>query len=232
MSKFVIVSDIHGNYPALKAVIEAEGWDSEYAILGDIHGLLGYPQEVQTAVQTLDGYVLAGNHDKALFEKEEGHVVSDELSAFEYNHTTENLSEEQKEWLKELPHMKVITRSGERIALTHAMPWPEKASGYESGNSGVSKRNLVEIAATVSDDYDWVFHGHSHQQFDQDCTKFGHDVHFVNGGSLGYDHTYSVVDTDAGTVEHKSVEYDEDVPSHVQSVLPEDAPDVDKWLLW
>ena len=229
MSKFVVLGDVHGNAPALQQVVEQEGLDKEYAVLGDLHGLLAYPSEVVEIVQGLKGTVLAGNHDKALFHKEEGHVNSDELSYFELTHTLDNMTAEQKEYVKKLPHMDVLTRSGTRICMTHAMPWPEKASGYESGNAGVNKRNVVQIGSTVSDDYDYVFHGHTHTQYDLDLSKFGHNVHFVNPGSLGYDKVYSVVDVETGEVEHKSVEVETDVKAHVQKHLPEDAPHTDNW---
>jgi hypothetical protein len=113
--------------------------------------------------------------------------------------------------------------------MTHAMQWPEKASGYEDGNSGVTKKNVIQIGSTVSDDYDWVFHAHTHAQYNLDLGKFGHDIHMVGAGTLGYDEVYSVVDIETGEVEHKSVEVETDVKAHVQKHLPEDAPHTNKW---
>lgn len=228
-NEFVVLSDIHGNFPALRAVIDQEG-DAEYIILGDIHGLNAYPDLTQKTVKQIGDFVLAGNHDKALVEFGEGHVVSDELSKFERDHTLANLSPKQVEWMLDLPHMEVIQRGQSRIAICHAYPWPSHASGYEPGNSGIAKGSVTQVASTVSDDYDYVFHGHTHEQYDLDCAKWGHDVHFVNPGSLGYDHTYSVVETDHGGVTHKSVEVETDVETHVQEQLPEGAPPASKWL--
>ncbi len=229
MNKIVVLGDVHGNAPSLQKVVEKEGLDQEYAVLGDLHGLLAYPSEVVEIVQGLNATVLSGNHDKALFHKNEGHVNSDELSYFELTHTLDNMTAEQKEYVKQLPHMDVVTRNGTRICMTHAMPWPEKASGYEDGNVGVTKKNVVQIGSTVSDDYDYVFHGHTHAQYNLDLGKFGHDIHFVNPGSLGYDEVYSVVDIETGEVEHKSVEVETDVKAHVQKHLPEDAPHTNEW---
>lgn len=230
MSKFVLVSDIHGNFPALKQVVEREGWDAEYMILGDIHGLNAFPQETQTLVQTLDGFTLAGNHDKAMFHYGEGHVNNDALKKFELEHTLSALSDEQQEWLKALPFLEVVQRGASRICLTHAMPWPEKASGYEKGNVGIPKADVPHIASIVADDYDYVFHGHTHEQYELNCSKFGHNVHFVNPGTLGYQQEYAVVDTATGDVSLKSVEStDEEVVAHLKEVLPDDAPRVEKW---
>jgi len=160
-NEFVVVSDIHGNYPALQAVVDAEGQSSEYIVLGDIHGLNAYPSETQALVQAVSSFTLAGNHDKALFEFGEGHVVSDELSEFELYHTLANLSPEQVQWMLDLPHMEVIQRGQSRIAICHAYPWPSHASGYEPGNAGISKGSVTQVASTVGDDYDYVFHGHT-----------------------------------------------------------------------
>jgi predicted phosphodiesterase len=232
MAELVLVSDIHGNYPALQAVVDKEGSDKEYVVLGDIHGLLAYPEQTQQLVKDVGDVILAGNHDKALFEKGEGHVNSDELSAFELEHTLSNLDTEQQEWAEELPHMEVLQKGQSRIAATHAYPWPEQASGYEAGNAGVQKRNLTKVASVVTDDYDYVLHGHTHEQYDVDCAKFqGLDVHFVNPGTLGYKQTYSTLDTETGDVSHKSVDIDwDEVKAHVQAHLPEDAPSVETWL--
>lgn len=229
-NEFVVVSDIHGNAPSLQAVIDHEGYDKEYVILGDIMGLNAYPKQTLQIVQHINGHTLAGNHDKALFHHDEGHVNSDALSEFELSHTMDNLSPSEQAWMADLPFLKVLTRSGQRICLTHAMPWPEMASGYEAGNAGIQKSDVTQIASVVSDDYDYVFHGHTHAQYDLDCSQWGHDVHFVNPGSLGYDQTYSVVETDHGGVTHKSVEstYDE-VKAHIKEVLPDDAPSVERW---
>lgn len=234
MTKYVVLSDIHGNAPALQAVVNDEGLEVEYIVLGDLMGLNAYPKEVVDLLNEMEPKVLlAGNHDKALFEYGEGHVNSDKLSEFELYHTMTNVSVEQVKWMLSLPHMEVIQRGPSRIAMTHAFPWPEQASGYEPGNAGVLKRAVPQVASGVADDYDYVFHGHTHTQYDLDASRWSHDVHFVNPGSLGYDDTYSVVDTETSDVQHKSVkgDYDyEQVKDHIQENLPKGAPPVSEWL--
>lgn len=230
MNKFVLVSDIHGNAPALKAVMEREGTDLEYMVLGDIHGLNAYPKETMGLVQSLNAVVLAGNHDKAIFQYGEGHVNSEALSKFELEHTLRELNDEQKEYMRSLMSLEIVERGGSLINLCHARPFIDEASGYEMGNNGMPKGSVPHYASKVPDDLDYVFHGHTHQQYSLDCEQFGHDVHFVNPGSLGYHDDYAVVDTDSGEVELKSVEYEELVAEHVQRVLPDDAPHVGQWL--
>lgn len=230
-NEFVVVSDLHGNAPALEKVIDREGKDSEYIILGDVHGLMAYPKETLDLVREVGDFVLAGNHDKAIFHHGEGHVNSAELSSFELEHTLSSLSADDCEYMSNRPFMEVVQRGPSRIALCHAYPWPAQASGYEPGNAGISKGSVTSVASTVSDDYDYVFHGHTHTQYELDCSQWSHDVHFVNPGSLGYDGEYAVVETDHGGVSLKSVELDmEALRDHIASVLPEDAPPVSRWL--
>lgn len=231
MSEYVLISDIHGNAPALRSVIDREGFNAEYVFLGDLMGLMSYPKDTVDIIRQLQGHVLAGNHDKAIFHHGEGHVNSDQLSAFEFNHTMEKLSYDDIEWMRRLPFMEVWQDGSARIAAAHAIPWPEKASGYEAGNAGVPKGNVPHFASIVADDYDFVFVGHSHEQFSLDASRWGHDVHFVNPGTLGYEDRYAVVNTETGNVSLKQVEstYDE-VKSHIKEVLPSVAPSVEMWL--
>jgi len=232
MSEYVLISDIHGNAPALRSVIDREGLDAEYVVLGDIHGLLAYPKETVDLLNKMEPKVLlAGNHDKAIFHHNEGHVNSDALSKFELQHTKANLTPAQQGWMDSLPFMQVWQDGSARIAAAHAIPWPEQASGYEAGNAGIPKGNVPHFASVVADDYDFVFVGHSHEQFSLDAERWGHPVHFVNPGTLGYEDRYAVVDTETGNVSLKQVEstYDE-VKSHIKEVLPSVAPSVEMWL--
>lgn len=232
MSRFVLVSDIHGNYPSLQAVVNREGLDAEYIVLGDLMGLMAYPSKVVELIQSLNTTVLlAGNHDKAIFHYGEGHVNDDALSAFELEHTLSELDDEEHEYMSNLPFMEVIQRGGDRICICHSIPWPDKASGYELGNAGIYKRDTTHYASIVSDDYDYVFHGHTHEQYSLDCNQFGHDIHFVNPGSLGYNGTYTVIDTNAGDVTHKNVDINwDEIKNDVAELLPSEAPHPERWL--
>jgi predicted phosphodiesterase len=231
MTKYVLISDIHSNYPALNAVVESEGLDANYVVLGDLMGLNSYPQETLDLLKKMKPSVLlAGNHDKSIFQHDKGHVNSSALSKFERDHTLNMLSSESIDFMRSVPFMDVFQDGGNLIAAAHAMPWPEQASGYGSGNAGVRKGNVPHVASAVADDYDYVFHGHTHTQYSIDANRWSHDVHFVNPGSLGYDGVYTVVDTETGDVDHRSVEYDHDaVKEHIADVLPDDAPSVDRW---
>jgi diadenosine tetraphosphatase ApaH/serine/threonine PP2A family protein phosphatase len=59
-----ILGDVHGNLPALQAVISAAGDGAEgWACIGDTVGYGPYPNECLSLVRGLDSKAVAGNHD-------------------------------------------------------------------------------------------------------------------------------------------------------------------------
>jgi hypothetical protein len=53
----------------------------------------------------------------------------------------------------------------------------------------------------------------------------------VGAGTLGYEGDYAIVDTDKQEVELKSVDPRlDEVKEHVKEVLPEECPNVEKWI--
>jgi len=70
--KIALISDIHGNYTALKAVInniEKENIDS-LICLGDVATIGPQPNEVLDILKTIDCRLVLGNHDEALLYPE------------------------------------------------------------------------------------------------------------------------------------------------------------------
>lgn len=65
MPKVAILSDIHGNLPALKAVLRrvAKSGAQEIAFGGDIIGYGASPRECVDLVKSLGGHCVLGNHD-------------------------------------------------------------------------------------------------------------------------------------------------------------------------
>ncbi len=64
--KYAIISDIHGNLPALNAVLEdARNHDVEaYMLVGDYYCDLPYPNEVVDTIRNLENaYVIKGNKE-------------------------------------------------------------------------------------------------------------------------------------------------------------------------
>lgn len=67
-NKIAIISDIHGNYPALIAVLkDIEKEDvNEIICLGDLVGYYSMVNEVIETIRNLNIYTILGNHDRAM----------------------------------------------------------------------------------------------------------------------------------------------------------------------
>lgn len=221
--KFAIISDIHSNYPALEAVhTDVKNEIDSYICVGDILGLLGYPEECTQFVKNNASYAILGNHDYALLNFKSGWVNSEELSDFELDITYEQLSEDSISYLSgldtycEIPDLKVLVAHAEPTTETAILSndmVTKREVPRSSGlvGSGISKGDYVTVAANT-DGYDFVLLGHTHQQGALDCSNFGHNTTVLNPGSVGQNidekAEYAVIDTTNNTFELRSVEYD------------------------
>ncbi len=117
--KWAILSDVHGNLEAFRAVIQdlrnqgAEG----VAFVGDVVGYGANPNECQALLRELTDWVVAGNHDY-------GAVGLTDIEAFNPQAeaailwTREKLSRENIAYLRNLP----LFQQKEGIMLVHASP--------------------------------------------------------------------------------------------------------------
>ena len=66
--KIALISDIHGNYPALKAVLESKAFQSadKAYCLGDLVGYYPYPEECVKRVMKEGIPCVMGNHDYSI----------------------------------------------------------------------------------------------------------------------------------------------------------------------
>jgi diadenosine tetraphosphatase ApaH/serine/threonine PP2A family protein phosphatase len=117
--RYALISDIHANLEALEAVLAAlqdEGAD-QILCLGDVIGYGPNPNECVKLIQQHAAVCLIGNHDEASL----GRV---DLDLFNYmarqaiEWTTEQLTEESKEFLKSLHY----TRGYGDFMIVHASP--------------------------------------------------------------------------------------------------------------
>jgi putative phosphoesterase len=162
--------DIHGNLPALDAVLAEV--DADVIVVGGDTVLGPRPVETLERLRSLAGDVrfIRGNADREIYD--EPGLAPPEL--LEY--VRSRLSVEQVDFLRTLP----LTVSIGRVLFCHATP-----------------RNDEEIFTKISPDERWaealagvdadvVVCGHTHVQFDR---RIG-DVRLVNAGSVGmpYEH--------------------------------------------
>ena len=184
--------DIHGNLPALEAVLAEV--DADAIVVGGDFVLGPWPAETYERLRSLDGDVrfIRGNADREVAADEPG-LAPPELMEF----ARERLPEEALAFLRTLP----LTETIGQVLFCHATP-----------------RNDEEIFTRDSPDERWaaalagvdaamVVCGHTHVQFDR---RIG-DIRLVNAGSIGmpYEREQGAYWTllDGGDVELRRTEY-------------------------
>lgn len=129
-----VLSDIHGNLPALEAVLEdiAETGAEQLWCLGDVVGYGAGPEECTELVRERCDVSLVGNHDLAVLGELDTSTFSAAASAA-VEWTKENLSEGAASYLRSLSP----SDTSQPAALYHASPrdpvweyvlWPDQAA--------------------------------------------------------------------------------------------------------
>ncbi len=211
-----ILGDIHGNLPALEAVLDAVKGEGIEAVLcvGDVVGYAADPKECIQIVRERAPFVVAGNHDcGAVGRMDLTYFNSDASDAIEW--TREQLSEEERDYLAELP----LTIQLEDVCLVHSSPHCPGEFSYI--------QTLYDASVAFGElDRGLAFIGHSHvpvifvnsdpvdylvaEEFD---VPPGKKV-IVNVGSVGQPRdldpraSYVVLDTEQRKLFMRRVEYD------------------------
>lgn len=179
-----IISDIHANKPALDAVLdELQKQEIDTIVcIGDIVGVLGFPDECVSLVREHADCVVYGNHDARLFPDREWMPVHD-FEVVEHNQSMNQLTLENYEWLTSLPASCTLD---ETITVVHANPEGDDPAGETKGNAGVWPSDFVSVGNTTSEDQSLLL-GHTHEQHAVDLSKFnGQDGVVLNPGSVGF----------------------------------------------
>ena len=115
--RYVVISDIHGNFPALQmALVDAEPFDAVLC-LGDIVGYGPNPNECVERIQEFPLTCIAGNHDWGAIGRVDLHIFnSDARQALFW--TQRELTPENRNFISDLP----MTMRIEDILLAHGSP--------------------------------------------------------------------------------------------------------------
>jgi len=118
----LVISDIHGNLPALQAVLAAAPKFDQLWNLGDMVGYGAHPNEVIDTVRPLATINVRGNHDRVccgITSSQGFNPVAAEAAAWTQSHLTpENLA-----WLRAVPMGPI--RASERVLTAHGSPLHE-----------------------------------------------------------------------------------------------------------
>jgi putative phosphoesterase len=198
--RVLVVSDIHGNWPALEAVAR-EPHDAVIC-LGDI---VGYGPDPAACVQWVAEHaecVVQGNHDHANAEhvpprgRPEFGWLADAVAPV----TAERLSDEERTFLGDLPHWGFQELDGRRIACVHAKP-SDPLYGHLRPDSPATAREVEGLQADV------LLVGHTHVPYDRAIGR----RRVINPGSVGQprdgDSRASYVVLSNGRPEFKRVPY-------------------------
>lgn len=176
--RIAVLSDIHGNDVALKAVLaKAKESDVERLfILGDIVGYYYHPDEVLRMLSYWQTDMIAGNHERMFFDSLNNSQTRQRVLN-KYGHglefALERLTKVQKDILLSLPKEKLVEVDNIICRLCHGSPLDPDQYLYPD-----SDRTILD---SLLDGEDFIFVGHSHYPF---VYKHG-SCQLINVGSVG-----------------------------------------------
>jgi putative phosphoesterase len=181
--RIAVISDVHANLPALRAVLEdvaAIGADAVYCT-GDVVGRGPHPNEVVDELRRLEIPTVQGNWDEAIgMDREQTGAAwsSPEVEAAgdrSLRWSIEALTDENRSWLRQLPATLRVTLEGRSAYFFHGSPIRETEYLWADRPSRV-------FARIASDEADDLFcFGHTHEAWHRVVGQ----AHFVAAGSVG-----------------------------------------------
>lgn len=168
--KIALISDIHGNYPAMEAVLESSAFQSadKAYCLGDLVGYYPYPEEcVKRAIKEGIPCVM-GNHDYSLVKGKP--CLENRIGVKSFELTRKLVSSETVRFLSKLPEKLELEVSGKKLFLVHGSP-SAPLNGY------VNPEDEIQIP----EGFDVLAMGHTHKPF---AKKQGRGL-IINPGSVG-----------------------------------------------
>lgn len=214
--KFAIIADIHGNLEALQAVLEdikTQKCD-QIVCLGDVVGYNANPRECLKIIREMNIPCVKGNHDEYCSTD----APLDDVNPYAAQAviwTRNQLTEEEKKWLRELRYVRLV----HNFTIVHATLDAPERWGYV----------FDKFAAASSFPYQTTnvcFFGHTHvplafirdtsvrggtySKFKVDPTK----KYFVNVSAVGQPRDnnpkagYVIYNVSEGTIELRRIEYD------------------------
>lgn len=186
--KILLISDIHGNYPALKAVADRfTGVAFDLIINGGDTLVYGpFPNETIDWLREKKARSILGNTDRLVLGLLQGRSFakpSKPDKRIMYGWTAAELSPANREWLAGLPEKATIrcpeltggAGRDDRLGVFHGSP----ADPDELLFAATPDRRFAELAGATP--YPLITTGHSHSPFH----KIIGGVHFINPGSTG-----------------------------------------------
>jgi putative phosphoesterase len=183
MSSLALISDIHGNTQALRAVladVRMRGIETVYC-LGDLVGYGPDPNGVIDLIRSEGIPTIVGNYDDGVgwergdcgcfYATAEAKRVGEASYAF----TVGEVTDDRKAFLRDLPRERHVTVDGTTVHLVHGSP--RKINEYLLRDR--DERTFLRLAEAETDDV--LVFGHTHDPW----SRMIGGVLFVNVGSVG-----------------------------------------------
>ena len=214
--KYAVIADIHANLEALRVVLEDAKKQNctHYVCLGDVVGYNANPKECLDIIRDTGMPCVKGNHDEYCssgtnLEGFNPHAAE----AIQW--TRQQLTEEDRQWLKELKYIRLVAS----FQIVHATLDGPQRWGYVFDRLAAAASFTYQNTAVC-------FFGHTHVPvaFIRDSVVRGGTYskfkiepgrkYFVNVGSVGQPRdgnpkaAYAIYDMDEGSVELRRLDYD------------------------
>jgi putative phosphoesterase len=190
-----VISDIHANLVALEAVLDDMPPADALICAGDVIGYNPWPGECVDRLMELDVPTVMGNHDRKLVTG--SNFVGNRMARAGITHAAEQLSDDQRAWLADLPTERRLFDA--RVRVVHGHPDDPDRYTYPE-----------EFGPELLDEAPVLVLGHTHLQ--------GHDVSdagvVLNPGSVGQPRdgdpraAYALLELDDLAVDLRRVPYD------------------------
>lgn len=202
--KIGIISDVHSNLAAFKAVLEDMPRVDELICVGDLVGYAAEPNEVVELARSKHVLAVMGNHDYAVATRDVRgfNPIAAQVALW----TADHLSRENLEYLSNLPTHLKLERDGQKLYVVHGSP-RDPLNEYIFPDT--SNRMLAELVRDL--DANIVVLGHTHMPI----KRIIYGKLLINPGGVGQprdrDPRASYVLLTLGKkvdVSHRRVEYD------------------------
>ena len=177
--KIAVISDIHGNYDALVAVLEKANKENveHLLVLGDIVGYYYHPDKIFKLLSEWSFDIIKGNHEKILESLIETPSLEESIRlkyGSGHQEAINKLTKKQLEFLKDLPETKSVQFNEVSLLMSHGSPWSNDYYIYPDCENET-------IVKCDSKEHDFVLIGHSHYAF---AIKNKNSI-LINPGSVG-----------------------------------------------
>lgn len=197
--KIAVFTDIHGNYPALKVIMEDinKYKFDEVIFLGDAIGLGPKSKECLKMLLNSKVTIIAGNHE--LYYKDGisiDRLITDESEINHHKWIHESIKDTISKDEMKFSLSKIIDVNGKKIAFQHYMI-NENTQEDSFPFKRISIRNISDVEEYCKNmNFDYLFIGHEHKPFEM----MKNNKSIVCLGSSGcvkdYKTFYTVIDID------------------------------------